>query len=178
MTSAFARVTVSGPEFTALFMYSTLKLSCAGETAAKAALSQNDADRGLNNPQLNRNLILRLALVAQRLDLLGQLRATILPPMVTRQNRSCSADSRWGKLASCLHRPIYCLFRPFFRSAPAAHSLPKVQLSPSAQTLWDSRSVARPPNQPKAARGRASAITSLSPTSPRHSTTSSCPCSR
>ena len=74
MTSAFARVTVSGPEFTALFMYSTLKLSYAGETAAKAALSQNDADRGLNNPQLNRNLILRLALVAQRFDLLGQLR--------------------------------------------------------------------------------------------------------
>ena len=50
VTSAFARVTVSGPEFTALFMYSTRKLSCAGETAAKAALSQNDADRGLNDP--------------------------------------------------------------------------------------------------------------------------------
>jgi hypothetical protein len=50
----------------------TLKSPCADETAAKAAPSQNDADRGLSNAQLSRNLLLRLALVAQRLDLLGQ----------------------------------------------------------------------------------------------------------
>jgi hypothetical protein len=49
-----------------------LKPPCADETAAKAAPPQDDADRGLSNPQLSRNLLLRLALFAQRLDLLGQ----------------------------------------------------------------------------------------------------------
>jgi hypothetical protein len=40
--------------------------------AAKAAPAQNGANRGLSNPQLNPNLLLRLALFAHRLDLLGQ----------------------------------------------------------------------------------------------------------
>jgi hypothetical protein len=45
---------------------------CADERAAKAAPPQNGADRGLSNPQLSRNLVVRVALLAQRLDLLGQ----------------------------------------------------------------------------------------------------------
>jgi len=39
------------------------------QTAAKAASPQNGADRGLDDAQLDRNLVLRLALFAQRLDL-------------------------------------------------------------------------------------------------------------
>ena len=53
---------------------SSLTPSCAGEMAAKAVPPQDGADRGLDDPQLNRNLVLRLAFVAQRPDLLGQLR--------------------------------------------------------------------------------------------------------
>jgi hypothetical protein len=39
------------------------------QTAAKAASPQNGADRGLDDAQIDRNLVLRLALFAQRLDL-------------------------------------------------------------------------------------------------------------
>jgi hypothetical protein len=39
------------------------------QTAAKAASPQNGADRGLDDAQLDRNLLLRLPLFAQRLDL-------------------------------------------------------------------------------------------------------------
>jgi hypothetical protein len=49
-----------------------LWLDSASETTAKAAAPQNGADRGLSNPKFSRNLLLRLALLAQRLDLLGQ----------------------------------------------------------------------------------------------------------
>ena len=90
-------------------MYSTLKLSCAGETAAKAALSQNDADRGLNNPQLNRNLILRLAFVAQRFDLLGQLRVDDLTAHGDPPKSKLLGGCSMGELASCLHTPGCCL---------------------------------------------------------------------
>jgi hypothetical protein len=43
----------------------------AGWTATTAAPPQNAADGGLRNPQFNRDLFLRKALIAQRLDLLN-----------------------------------------------------------------------------------------------------------
>ena len=94
----------------------------------------------------------------------------ILPPMVDPQDRSARRIIDRGSWRLTCHTPIYCLSGHSFAQRSRPGLLARSQARERSRTAVPSPEAKRPPNQPKAARGRASAITSLSPTTSRHST--------